>query len=58
MVKNIHLPASLSMYDAVIFFLTMMIHPSIYSFIYLFIHLFIYLFMAVLGLRFCARAFL
>ena len=29
----------------------------IYSFIHLFIYLFIYLFMAVLGLRFCARAF-
>ena len=26
-------------------------------FIYLFLHLFIYLFLAVLGLRFCARAF-
>ena len=30
---------------------------SIFSFFLLFIYLFIYLFMAVLGLRFCARAF-
>ena len=30
---------------------------SLHSFIHLFIYLFIYLFMAVLGLRFCARAF-
>ena len=28
-----------------------------FGFVYLFIYLFIYLFLAVLGLRFCARAF-
>ena len=34
------------------------IRPEVFLFFfYLFIYLFIYLFMAVLGLRFCARAF-
>ena len=35
------------------------VNPRLYStcLFYLFIYLFIYLFLAVLGLRFCARAF-
>ena len=32
-------------------------HPDCWVFFFIYIYLFIYLFMAVLGLRFCARAF-